>query len=240
MAALHSALQSLGPAEFSTLPTQESKTREYLQYLFAQAQVVIDSVPPPSEVPSTLARSRSNTTSSGVSCASDLSASSARSDPIDLANISLQKEWSKPIKLGAKENPLGMSVYKLGGKDGRGAWFARRSVHEGMGFRKWKLGLQREFPETMEVQGGPGEGNIRGIGGERIVEKTIVDGVGTIEGAFSISRSPYTRMEDFQRYGELTNPSLPSLCAIPWSNHTSRLRHHAGHIFSSTWRTRRD
>ena len=73
-------------------------------------------------------------------------------------------------------------MYKLAGKDGRGAWFARRSVHEGMGFRKWKLGLQREFPETLEVQGGPGEGNIRGIGGERRVERMAVEGVGTVEG----------------------------------------------------------
>ncbi|KAI4180144.1 MAG: hypothetical protein LQ348_005253 [Seirophora lacunosa] len=183
MAALHTALQSLGPADFSSVPTEESKTKEYLQDLFTQAQVIIDSVPPPppEAASTTPARSRSNTTTSTVTCASDLSASSARSDPIDSANLALQKEWSKPIKLGAKENPLGMSVYKLGGKDGRGAWFARRSVHEGMGFRKWKLGLQREFAETMEVQGGPGEGNIRGIGGERRVEKISVDGVGTVE-----------------------------------------------------------
>ena len=75
-----------------------------------------------------------------------------------------------------------MAVYKLGGKDGNGAWFARRSVHEGLGFKKWKLALQREFPESLEVQGGPGEGNIRGIGGERRVERRAVEGVGTIEG----------------------------------------------------------
>ncbi|KAL8729718.1 MAG: hypothetical protein Q9166_004546 [cf. Caloplaca sp. 2 TL-2023] len=177
MATLHSALQSLGPSDFTSVPTEESKTKDYLQNLFTQAQIIIDSVPP-LDIPSTPVRSRST---SNVSGASDLSASSARSHPIDQANISLQKEWSKPIKLGAKENPLGMSVYKLGGKDGRGAWFARRSVHEGLEFRKWKLGLQREFPETMEVQGGPGEGNIRGIGGERRVEKIDIDGVGTIE-----------------------------------------------------------
>ncbi|KAL8773043.1 MAG: hypothetical protein Q9209_002063 [Squamulea sp. 1 TL-2023] len=155
-----------------------SQTKDYLQQLFTQAQIIIDSVPPPAEIPSTTIRSRSNSTTTG---SSDLSVSSARSEPIDPANTSLQKEWGKPIKLGPKENPLSMSVYKLGGKDGRGAWFARRSVHEGLGFRKWKLGLQREFPETMEIQGGPGEGNIRGIGGERRVEKVVVNGVGTIE-----------------------------------------------------------
>ncbi|KAL8863615.1 MAG: hypothetical protein Q9178_000297 [Gyalolechia marmorata] len=186
MAALHSALQSLGPSDFSSIPTEKSQTKDYLRNLFTQAQIIIDSVPPPAETPTTPVRSRSNTTTSIVSGASDLSASSARSAPINPVNTSLQKEWSKPIKLGAKENPLGMSVYKMGGKDGRGAWFARRSVHEGLGFRKWKLGLQREFPETMEVQGGPGEGNIRGIGGERRVEKIAVDGVGNIEGKFDV------------------------------------------------------
>ncbi|KAI4245915.1 MAG: hypothetical protein L6R42_010054, partial [Xanthoria sp. 1 TBL-2021] len=166
---------------FSSVPTEQSQTKDYLQNLFTQAQIIIDSIPPPADIPIAPARSPSNTATSVVSGALDLSASSARSDPIDPANISLQKEWSKPIKLGAKENPLGMSVYKMGGKDGRGAWFARRSVHEGLGFRKWKLGLQREFPETMEVQGGPGEGNIRGIGGERRIERIVIDGVGMIE-----------------------------------------------------------
>ncbi|KAL9027955.1 MAG: hypothetical protein Q9196_003606 [Gyalolechia fulgens] len=181
MSALHAALQSLGPADFSHVPTEESAIKDYIQQLFTHAKIIIDSVPPPLEAPTPPARSRANTTTSNLSNASNLSASQVRSDPIDPANTSLQKEWSKPIKLGAKENPLGISVYKLGGTDGKGAWFARRSVHEGMGFRKWKLGLQREFPETMEVQGGPGEGNIRGIGGERRVEKVAVEGVGTIE-----------------------------------------------------------
>ena len=45
--------------------------------------------------------------------------------------------------------------------------------------------MEQEFPETLEVQGGPGEGNIRGIGGERRVEKTVVDGVGNVEGRSS-------------------------------------------------------
>ena len=75
-----------------------------------------------------------------------------------------------------------MNVYKLGAKDGKGAWFARRSVHEGLGFTKWKKALEREFPETMKVQGGPGEGNIRGIGGESRVEFMTVEEVGKMEG----------------------------------------------------------
>lgn len=75
-----------------------------------------------------------------------------------------------------------MAVFKLSSKDSKGAWFARRSVHEGLGFNRWKKSLEREFPESLKVQGGPGEGNIRGIGGERRVESINVDGVGRAEG----------------------------------------------------------
>jgi hypothetical protein len=57
-----------------------------------------------------------------------------------------------------------------------------RSVHEGLGFTKWKRALEREFPETMKVQGGPGEGNIRGIGGEQRVAYKNIEGVGKMEG----------------------------------------------------------
>lgn len=183
MAALHNALQSLGPTPFSSVPAAESETIYYLQNAFTEAQTIIDSIPlPPPNDPLITTRPRSTTGASIASNVSEISSSSARSEPLDPSHISLQKEWGKPIKLNAKDNPLGMAVYKLGGKDGHGAWFARRSVHEGLGFKKWKLGLQREFPETLEVKGGPGEGNIRGIGGERRVERRGIGGVGTVEG----------------------------------------------------------
>ena len=187
MAALHSALQSLGPTSFSSVPTVESETITYLQNAFTEAHTIIDSVPlPPPNDPIVTTRPRSSTTASTASNVSEISSSSARSEPIDPSHVGLQKEWGKPIKLNAKDNPLGMAVYKLGGKDGNGAWFARRSVHEGLGFKKWKLALQREFPESLEVQGGPGEGNIRGIGGERRVERRAFEGVGTLEGRWLI------------------------------------------------------
>ena len=186
MAALHSALQSLGPASFASIPSTELQAKDHLRDLFAQAQIIIDSVPPPPaaavEDPLNEFRSRSGTSASNMSGASVISSSSARSDPFNSLNVSLQKEWGKPIRLAAKDNPLGMPVYRMAGRDGRGAWFARRSVHEGMGFKRWKLGLQREFPESMEVQGGPGVGNVRGIGGERRVEMMKVKGAGTVEG----------------------------------------------------------
>jgi hypothetical protein len=86
------------------------------------------------------------------------------------------------VKLSPKDNPLGISVYKLGAKDGKGSWFARRSIHEGLGFEEWKRGLEREFPETMKGQSGPGQGNIRGIGAEKRVEYRRVEGSGKMEG----------------------------------------------------------
>lgn len=41
--------------------------------------------------------------------------------------------------------------------------------------------MMKEFPESLEVQGGPGEGNIRGIGGDQRLEDMTVEGVGKLE-----------------------------------------------------------
>ena len=139
---------------------------------------MVDSVPPPPPVDPSVTRSRSNTATSTASNSSEVTPSSLRSEPPEPEASSLQKEWGKPLSL---KNPLGISVYKMAGKDGKGAWFARRSVHEGLGFSKFKRGMEREFPETLKVEGPPGAGNIRGIGGEKRVEKIGVDGLGKLE-----------------------------------------------------------
>jgi hypothetical protein len=183
MAALHDALKTLGPIDFDDTPLDDLKP--FLSSAFSRGQLIVDSVPipAPSEDFDSDGRSRAGSTASS---ASEISISSARSVPPSSDVEALQKEW-KQVKMNPRENPLGMSVYKLGGKDGRGSWFARRSVHEGLGFTKWKKGLEREFPETMKVQGGPGEGNIRGIGGERRVAYKNIEGVGKMESR-SLSR----------------------------------------------------
>lgn len=182
MATLHSALKALSPTDFTSVPQDRSELKAYLQDHFAKTQVILESVPPPSLEDTNASRARSNTATSTASNASQISASSARSEPPSPEFAALQKEWGKPIKLSPKDNPLGIAVYKLPSKDGKGAWFARRSVHEGLGFSRWKKSLEREFPESLKVQGGPGEGNIRGIGGERVVESINVNGVGKVEG----------------------------------------------------------
>ncbi|TVY37188.1 Reticulocyte-binding protein-like protein [Lachnellula subtilissima] len=175
MAALHDALKTLGPLNYEEAPLDD--LAPFLSSAFDAAQIIVDSVPIASaSSPPSSPHSRSRSASS----ASDISLSNARPPPPEKEVEALQKEW-KSVKMNAKDNPLGMCVYKLGGKDGKGAWFARRSVHEGLGFSKWKRGLEREFPETMKVQGGPGEGNIRGIGGEKRVAFKEVEGVGKVE-----------------------------------------------------------
>lgn len=73
-------------------------------------------------------------------------------------------------------------MYKMAGHDRHGAWFARRSVHEGLGFGKWMRAMKREFPVSLAVEGGPGVGSVRGIGADRRVEVEEVEGVGKLEG----------------------------------------------------------
>ncbi|KAI9740702.1 MAG: hypothetical protein M1818_004667 [Claussenomyces sp. TS43310] len=181
MTAIHEALKSLSPTPWESVPLDD--LNDYLTESFSAGQLLVDSVPipDPSAPTPVTGRSRSNTASSTASSASEISISNARSTPPAPDIETSQKAWGKPMKINPKENSLGMSVYKLAGKDGKGAWFARRSVHEGLGFSKWKKALQAEFPETMKIQGGPGEGNVRGIGGERRVEYKDVEGVGKAE-----------------------------------------------------------
>lgn len=179
MATLHSALKALSPCDFSEVPQQTEELDKYLADLFSQTQTIVESIPIPDPDPSH--RPRGHTTGSIAPGASGVTTSSARSPPPPPEYAALQKEWGKPIKLSAKENPLGIAVYKLGGKDGKGAWFARRSVHEGLGFARFKRGFEREFPTSLAVQGAPGEGNIRGIGAETKVEEIVVPNRGKVE-----------------------------------------------------------
>ncbi|RMD41300.1 hypothetical protein DV735_g3832, partial [Chaetothyriales sp. CBS 134920] len=180
MAALQSALQALSPVDFSDVPTPVEELDQYLADLHAQAQTIVESIPiaDPDEG---LTRSRAKTISSVASNASEISASAARSEPPEPHIASLQKEWGKPLKIKHSENLLGISVYKTAGKDGKGSWFARRSVHEGLGFARFKAAFQKEFPTSLAVQGAAGEGNIRGIGAESRVEQIKVPNRGKLE-----------------------------------------------------------
>jgi hypothetical protein len=201
MAKHHEPLTALCPAKWDDLAHDD--LAPFLAETFSNAQTIIDSIPIPTAVKAaaTTGRARSHT-DSAVPVADLNRALSQRLSAAAIGHSQeLLKEW-KEVKVNAKENPLGINVYKLAAKDGKGSWFARRSIHEGLSFEKWKLGLEREFAETMKVQTGPGGGSIRGIGAERRVEHASVSDIGTLEGRHAVSPP-------------LASPLAPLLTSIP-------------------------
>lgn len=185
----HEPLKGLGPVDWSEVTQDDLK--HFLTSTFFQAQTVIDSIPtPPTQLKlSQTGRARSHTDSSVLASFNTSETShggrahansTSNGDEASAAASKLQKEW-KEVKVPPKDNPMNINVYKLSAKDGRGAWFARRSLHEGIPFDKFKLGLEREFAETMRNNTGPGTGNVRGIGAERKAEHLVCDGVGKAE-----------------------------------------------------------
>lgn len=185
MPAHHEPFTSLGPIDWEDVP--RDALPEYLADIFSEAQTVVDSVPSThpahDDSPQTVTTATAESTTTNENT---LGGSKPRpKTPASAAQAQkLHKEW-KEVKLNPKENPYDAKVYKLGSKDGRGAWFARTSLHEGLPFEQWKDGLQREFLETMKVQGGPGSGSIRGIGAEKRVENHDLQDAGHVQGAFT-------------------------------------------------------
>lgn len=176
----HEPLKALGPIDWTAVTGDD--LGHFLNTTFLHAQTVVDSIPAATS-PQQAGRARSHTDSSVVFDPSsrhhtNTSASADASTATAAAHAAkLQKEW-KEVKITPRDNPYNMSVYKLAGKDGRGAWFARRSMHEGIPFDKFRLGLETEFGHTLQHTTGPGTGNVRGIGAERKAEHLECDGVG--------------------------------------------------------------
>lgn len=183
----HEPLQSLSPIDWDAAAA--GGLADVLSGALAGAQTVIDSIPVPASLQAAASssssshrRARSHTDPpTPTAAAVNRSLSNRQSGAALQQAQDLMKEW-KDVKVNARDNPLSINVYKLAAKDGRGAWFARRSVHDGLTFEKWKLGLEREFLESMKVQSGPGAGSIRGIGADKRVEHHDLEGVGKAEG----------------------------------------------------------
>ncbi|TIA58075.1 hypothetical protein D6C77_05757 [Aureobasidium pullulans] len=93
----------------------------------------------------------------------------------------LNAMWGKPMKLWAKDNPLGVDLFKMASADKKGSWFARRSVHDGISFSVFRRAMQQEFSVSLAGQAGPSEGSVRGIGGDKRLEKMHVEGAGLLE-----------------------------------------------------------
>ncbi|KAF1958392.1 hypothetical protein CC80DRAFT_30130 [Byssothecium circinans] len=180
MSELHKALEHLRPKDYGEVPLDNLS--EYLTDLFSKAEFIANSVPPPPNgTPYEMAQ-RSRKDANGAVCAADLTISSVRRpEAVSKEQKELHKAWGRPLKLGAKETQTGISVFKMAGNDRHGAWFARTSVHEGLGFAKWKRAMMREFPESLETVGGPGAGSVRGIGGDQRLEDVEVEGIGKME-----------------------------------------------------------
>lgn len=225
MAELHKALEWLRQKEFSEVPVDNLAV--YFRDCFAEAELIVNSVPPPPGGDEFSRATRSRLDPNGAAKASEMTSSNARPPPPTPAHEELQKGWGKPLKIGAKDNPMGVSVYKMAGHDRHGAWFARRSVHEGLGFAKWKKAMQREFPESLAVQAGPGEGSVRGIGGDRRLERQEIEGVGKMEVYELSAKFPApTSPRDFVTLLLTTDTGLTDCSAIPSGPHEGIVPRH--------------
>ncbi|KAI5868025.1 hypothetical protein GGS23DRAFT_7898 [Durotheca rogersii] len=182
----HEAFKALGPINWDGIAHDQLQT--FLSDIFHDAHCVIDSIPVSlASSPQMPGRLRSATDPDLPTLPSRTSQPSARVNQ-------LRKEW-KEVKVNPRENPLGLDVYKLAAKDGKGAWFARRSVHEGLSFEKWKLCMEKELDESMKVQGKPGDGSIRGIGADkRVVSQAVQD---------------YGKMQFYQLSAQFPGPTTP-------------------------------
>lgn len=179
MAELHEALKALSPTDWDDVPLDD--LNPYMTALLTSGELICNSVPPPVDgTPFHDAKPHFDQPN-GATSHKDVLPSQARSHPPSKEHEDLQKNWGKAMKFSAKDNPLNIAVYKMAGKDRFGAWFARRSVHEGIGFTKFINAMKREFDESLAVEGGPGSGSIRGIGADTRLEKKVVDGVGALE-----------------------------------------------------------
>ncbi|KAL9094616.1 MAG: hypothetical protein Q9165_003175 [Trypethelium subeluteriae] len=179
MSQLQSALSTLGPINFDDIPL--SDLNAFMSNAFTQAETIANSVPPPPGGDDFLHSKPSTSRVNSAHNAATMTVSSARPPPPQPSHVELQKGWGKPMKVNPKENPLGISLYKMAGHDRHGAWFARSSVHEGLGFDKWRTAMKREFLESMAVEGGPGAGCVRGIGVDQRLDKKEVEGLGALE-----------------------------------------------------------
>lgn len=169
---VHEALKTLSATHHSEFPSDSSALAAQLSTSLPDVHFLLTSIPPPDQLPDYL----------------------TLPEPPNADAATLQKEW-KPVKLSAKENPMGhFSVYKLPAKDGGPTWFARRSIHTDISFERFKAGLEKEFHQPQTDGGAVGNGAVRGIGGAtRVLYETCEFG----------------KAEIFQLSAQFPGPSAP-------------------------------
>ena len=182
MAEFKEALSNLSPIAFDDLPSKDGLP-PFLTSLFEHAELIVNSVPFESADSATaFTPALANTAHTAEDTLCDPTKVPLPSYKRDPACI---KSWGKPIKINAKDNPLGVQVFKMAAHDRHGAWFARRSVHQGIGFNKCKKAAAHEFLESLKVQEGPGSGAVRGVGADRRVESIKVSEESKLEGRWA-------------------------------------------------------
>ena len=179
------ALSSISSIPFDTLPP-DSELPDFLRKAYAQAELVLSSIPDPPNAPqdqpaTPFTPASTNSAKTGTDTYCDPSLVPGLRHPED---AHLKKQWGKPLKIS--NNPLGVSCYKAAAHDRHGAWFCRYSLHQGLGFERFKRGMQREFLSSLKVQEGPGIGAVRGISADRRIEKKEFPGVGKVEGLLAL------------------------------------------------------
>ncbi|OQD75115.1 hypothetical protein PENDEC_c008G05232 [Penicillium decumbens] len=190
MSTLHEALQCLKPTSWEAVPQSPEELRDYVRDIFKQSRLVAESLPdPPPYEHEEYYGQEWEAADSGRR----VTPSSARVGETDPEITSMQKQWGKPIKLGGKDNPLGIHVWKLSANDNGGQWFGRRSVHEGLSFSHWQRKLSSEYDETLKVnrkkieKGQTPDKSIRGIGAEEKVEnREVLDEDGSVMGLITL------------------------------------------------------
>ncbi|KAJ2988114.1 hypothetical protein NUW58_g4144 [Xylaria curta] len=168
----HETFKALGPVEWDSF--FQDDLAMLMTDIFNDAHRLIGSIPSPPKEDQQKAGNK------GAAADADLRSLPSRAAESSDQARELRKEW-KEVKVNLRDNPFGLTVYKLAAKDGKGAWFARRSIHEGTSFKKWKAGMEREFAESLKIQGRPGDGKIRGLGADKCVVDQTVDGCGKIQ-----------------------------------------------------------
>ncbi|KAF4552167.1 Hypothetical protein D9617_11g010160 [Elsinoe fawcettii] len=177
MSELHESLKTLSPVDFADVPLDN--LTEYLKSHLEAAELICNSVPdPPGGEPFESSQPLHSEPDLAGSH-KDIAASAARAPTPHEHHAKLQSSWGKPLKVG--QNPLDVKVYKMAAHDRHGAWFARRSVHEGISFSRVRKAMRWEFLESMAVQGGPGAGAVRGLAVDTRLEKKKVGQLGQLE-----------------------------------------------------------
>ena len=110
MAELHKALEQIGPIDWADVPQDLGP---FMKNLFETGELICNSVPPPAGGTAYEASKPTHSKPDTAKSAKEVVNSDAR--PVDPhpEHVALQKSWGKPVKLNAKDNPLGISVLSL-------------------------------------------------------------------------------------------------------------------------------